>query len=233
MNTILLIEDDPGLGASLEKYLGENNFKVIWKRSLADAWKSLEIAKPNLVVLDWNLPDGEGLDFLKTLRARDTNLPVIFVTARVDLIDRVLGLESGANDYLSKPFEPRELIARIRVQLRGCLAHLESEVPQSKIQSGPFSIDLVSRNAKYQDRTLDLTKMEFDLLMLFCRNPGRVFTREELLNKVWGFERAPTTRTVDTHILMLRGKTHEKHFETVRGLGYRLLASAPESAVLG
>lgn len=219
---ILLIEDDKNLGLTLQTYLRKEGFDIFWVTHLQGARAKLEESKAELILLDWMLPDGQGIDFLKDIRADRIKIPVIMLTARSELLDKVIGLESGADDYLTKPFEPRELVARIRVQLRKEENILEGHRDQVKIlQRGALKIDTFEREITFQDQSVYLTKMEFDLLQLLAENPGRPFTRDELLNKVWGFEFTPTTRTVDTHVLQLRQKFGDEMIETVRGVGYR------------
>ncbi len=217
---VLLVEDDRNISESLSSYLRAEGYQVTSARTLLSARENL-VKNPSILILDWMLPDGQGLDFLKELRSQKYTMPVILLTARNDLVDKVLGLESGADDYITKPFEPRELIARMRVRLR--------ETPKTQTaQALHFSgIELNSstRLAKFKGRNLDLTKLEFDLLHLLMNQPGRVFTREEILNKVWGFENFPTTRTVDNHIVQLRQKIETEMFETLRGVGYRIVAT--------
>jgi DNA-binding response OmpR family regulator len=223
MNKILLVEDDKQLGTALNQFLQKENFDVTWVTTINEARIKLNAGKPHLVLLDWMLPDGQGIDFLKDVRAEKNYTPFIMLTARSELLDKVVGLEAGADDYLTKPFEPRELIARIRVQLRK-EEQLDSEhhkEQQQKIQRKNILIDLFSREVFFESQLIHLTKMEFDLLVLLAENPGRPYTREELLNKVWGFEFTPTTRTVDTHVLQLRQKFGDDIIETVRGVGYR------------
>lgn len=221
MTRILIIEDDINLGVSIEKLLKGEGHKVDLVETLEQA-QDLDKEKYEIIILDWMLPDGQGIDFLRNLRANNNLVPVIMLTARVELVDKVLGLETGANDYLTKPFEPRELVARIRVQLRS-RAHITSTTSKStnEIISGDLTIKKDSRKVIFQDRQTELTKMEFDLLLLLAESPGRVFSREEILNQVWGYDNFPTTRTVDTHILQLRQKLSEDCIETMRGIGYR------------
>jgi DNA-binding response OmpR family regulator len=141
------------------------------------------------------------------------------LTARTDLVDKVLGLETGANDYMTKPFESRELVARIRVQLR----ERPTEIKKAEnISIGKLSINVPEREVVYDGKKITLTKMEYELLKLLAENPKQTFSRENLLDKVWGYENFPTTRTVDTHVLQLRQKLSDELIETVRGLGYRL-----------
>lgn len=219
MNRILLVEDDINLGESLKQYLEFEKFQVDWAQNLNAAGNFLNNHKPDLVILDWMLPDGQGIDFLKETRKEHISLPVIMLTARTELVDKIIGLETGSNDYITKPFEPRELVARVRVQLRN--EPVEQKLnPVIKVNN--IVIDSEQRIVTKDDNKIELTKMEFDLLKLLAEVPNKVFSREEILNKVWGFENFPTTRTVDTHILQLRQKLGENLFETVRGIGYKL-----------
>ncbi|RLA64553.1 MAG: DNA-binding response regulator [Epsilonproteobacteria bacterium] len=218
MNDILLIEDDENLGLSLEKYLKGERYSVKLCPTIKDA-KEQNLKDFKIVILDWMLPDGQGLDYLKEIRQKGNHLPVLMLTARTELIDKVIGLESGANDYLTKPFEPRELIARIRVQLRE-KNNFSSEL-KDIINIGDISVNKGKREVTYLGKKLELTKLEYELLVLLAETPGKPFTREELLNKIWGYETYPSTRTVDTHILQLRQKTSDEYFETIRGIGYR------------
>jgi DNA-binding response OmpR family regulator len=142
------------------------------------------------------------------------------VTARADVIDRVLGLEIGADDYVTKPVEPRELLARIKARLRGAAKDARAE---RIVEAHAIRVDLDAREVTFRGQPVTLTKMELELLLVLLKNPGRVFSREELLNQVWSFERAPTTRTVDTHVAVLRSKLAAELFESVRGVGYRLV----------
>ncbi len=217
----MIIEDDPTLGPSLKEHLQMESFDVHLAPNIAKAKELTENNQFELIILDWMLPDGQGIDFLRDFRATNSRTPVIMLTARTELIDKVLGLETGANDYLTKPFEPRELIARIRVQLRG-LENIKEDTSNGQISYGPIWIDSIERKVKFNDVEIEMTKMEFDLIRLLTENPGRAFSREELLNKVWGFENYPTTRTVDTHVLQLRQKLSDEIIETLRGVGYRL-----------
>lgn len=215
MNKILLVEDDNSLGPALKKTLETNSFKVELATSLAAARK-VNFNDFDLILLDWMLPDGQGIDLLKDIKSQR---PVIMLTARTELIDKVLGLESGANDYLTKPFEPRELIARIRVQLRQPTMTPQDEVQEFKTEHLYFNLN--ERKFRFKNEEVILTKMEYDLLYLLASNPKQIFSREKLLDKVWGYENYPTTRTVDTHVLQVRQKLNNEVIETVRGIGYR------------
>lgn len=218
---LLLVEDDTNLSKGVIKFLKTENFEVEHVETLKKA-KEKNLEHFNLIILDWMLPDGQGVDFLQEIRRTNSHIPVIMLTARTELMDKVIGLEIGANDYITKPFEPRELIARIRVQLRT----LNTQAPKksiSHIQRGEIQINIETREVRFKNKPVNLTKMEYDLLKLLIENPGKVFTRDEILNKVWGFENFPTTRTVDTHMLQLRQKFDDSLFETVRGVGYRFV----------
>jgi DNA-binding response OmpR family regulator len=218
LKTILLIEDDKNLSESLCSYLQKEKLIVHVAYSLSDAVVKL-CHKPDIIILDWMLPDGQGIDFIYDYRKSENSVSVILLTAKVDLIDRVTGLESGADDYLTKPFEPRELLARIRARLR------DKSFTQEKldlIEFSDISVRPSLREALYKGKILELTKLEFDLLYLLVQNPKKVFPREALLNQVWGYDNFPTTRTIDNHIVQLRQKTSPEIFETIRGVGYRI-----------
>lgn len=221
MNRILVIEDDAAMAQSIRGILETEGFAVRHAISLKEAAPAL--GQVDLLILDWMLPDGNGIDFLRSMRSTGDWTPVIFLTARADLIDKVIGLETGANDYVVKPFEARELLARVRSQLRKP-PEKRSEGNQDVLRAGNVVLDMKTRIVSVAGKPIETTRKEFDLLALFLSNPNRVFSREELLNKVWGFEHFPTTRTVDTHVLQLRQKFGEDLFETVRGVGYRMKA---------
>jgi DNA-binding response OmpR family regulator len=223
-NKIAIIEDDRSVRESLEKFLSAEGFCVVAWSSVPDE-ESLRKSNIDVIILDWNLPGKSGIDWLRELRSKEFNIPVLMLTARSELVDRVIGLELGASDYVLKPFEPRELLARIRVRLRERHRKLEEkgdQVVAINFKDVDLSIDAATRTVRLNSKRIDLAKMEFDLLILLARNPGKVFAREELLNLVWGFDNYPTTRTVDTHILQLRQKLFSDLIETVRGVGYRL-----------
>ncbi|PCI27082.1 DNA-binding response regulator [Candidatus Kaiserbacteria bacterium] len=218
---ILIVEDDPGLLNSLRELFSDENYTVFCISSLANI--ESEAKQADLIVLDWRLPDGQGIDAMSILRAKGHLLPIIMLTAKADLIDKILGLEAGANDYLTKPFEPRELLARVRAQLRSQTTEPPTAEKDTStvIKIGELSIEPRSRKVIHMMKSLDLTKLEYELLLLLASEPERVFSRDEILNKVWGYENFPTTRTVDTHILQLRQKISSSFFETIRGVGYR------------
>ena len=233
MSRILVVDDEPNLSASLEALLREEGFQVGVCSSIKEA-REAGLSNFQLVVLDWSLPDGAGIDLLRLWRAQGELIPVIMLTARSQLIDKVLGLELGADDYVTKPFEPRELIARIRTRLRGKATGFapsnSSDSGRPKIMAAGFVMDVERHDLTFQNKRHELTKMEWGLLRLFLENPNRVYSREELLNSVWGMESFPTTRTVDNHVLQLRQKFGPHFFETVRGVGYRFCPEAIEIA---
>lgn len=218
---IMLLEDDENLGLSLRKFIQDEGYNVDLARNLEEA-RTKKIDDYDLMILDWMLPDGQGVDYLKEVRAKTNAVPVIMLTARTELIDKVIGLETGANDYVTKPFEPRELVARIRAQLRLSSASGAEKESDGKIEVGDLMIDVHQREVFFGGNAVEMTKMEFDFLKLMAEHPNRAFSRDEILNKVWGYEHYPTTRTVDTHVLQLRQKTRDDLIETVRGVGYRL-----------
>jgi len=222
MANILIIEDHENLRTSLKECLEKDGYFVSVAENLQNAAR-LVLGKPDLIILDWMLPDGQGLDFLVEMRKSGNRVPVILLTARADLVDKVLGLEMGANDYMTKPFEPRELLARMRVRLRENSSVVQALIePQGVLTVGPLQIDRIRYKVTYNDIPIELVKKEFELLVLFAESPEKVFSREEILNKVWGYEVFPTTRTVDTHVMLLRQKTNDELIETVRAVGYRL-----------
>jgi DNA-binding response OmpR family regulator len=218
MKQVLIIEDDENLGKSLKKIMEDEGMVAHLATTLKDA-RELASDTLDVIVLDWMLPDGQGIDFLRELTAKNKTVPVIMLTARTDLIDKVLGLETGASDYMTKPFESRELVARVRVQLREKNAVKEKE---EKIIVGKIVINSVEKEVLYDGKRIVFTKMEYELIKILTENPRQTFSREKLLDKVWGYENFPTTRTVDTHVLQIRQKTSDDIIETVRGLGYRL-----------
>jgi DNA-binding response OmpR family regulator len=218
---VLIVEDDESLGATLRTFLRDEGYTVDLAANIAEA-KTFDYESYELMILDWMLPDGQGIDYLRELRSAGVRLPVIMLTARTEVIDKVVGLESGADDYLTKPFEPRELAARIRVQLRHKSERGNMPEEGAKISLGDIVIDQETREVSFKNKIVDFTKMEYEFLVLLAETPNRAFSREEILNKVWGYENYPSTRTVDTHVLQIRQKLYEELIETVRGVGYRL-----------
>jgi DNA-binding response OmpR family regulator len=214
MTRLLLVEDDDRVAVPLVKTLELDGFVVQRVTTVLAADASLA-ERPDLVLLDWRLPDGDGVDLLRRWRRAGVTVPVILVTARAELVDRVLGLELGADDYVTKPFEPRELIARIRARLR---THGDSAV----VAHADLQIDTSQRVVRVAGLPVAVTRMEYALLLFLVQHPGQVFGREELLSAVWGYAPAVASRTVDTHVRQLRAKVGADRIESVRGVGYRL-----------
>ncbi len=229
---ILLVEDEPAILESLAYVLGRDGFSVISAKNAAEASTLAAIGAPgapvDLVVLDLMLPDGSGFDLIRGWRAASPGrpMPIIVLSSRDAEADRVAALESGADDYVTKPFSPREIVARVRAVLRRSAASDASTRAQTK-QAPPLSTDQRTRRAEAGGRALDLTRVEFDLLATLLGSPGRVFTRAELIDRVWGDGFRITDRTIDSHVKALRKKIGEagaepSWIETVRGVGYRL-----------
>ncbi|HVY25454.1 MAG TPA: response regulator transcription factor [Polyangiaceae bacterium] len=219
---ILLVEDEPAILESLAYVLGRDGFAVILAKNAAEA--AALAAQADLTVLDLMLPDGSGFDLIRDFRATERPMPIIVLSSRDAEADRVAALESGADDYVTKPFSPREIVARVRAVLRRSVA-AASRSPNK--QAPPLSADQRTRRAEAAGRALDLTRVEFDLLATLLGAPGRVFTRAELIDRVWGDGFRITDRTIDSHVKALRKKIGEagaepSWIETVRGVGYRL-----------
>jgi two-component system OmpR family response regulator len=225
-NTILVVEDDRTLRSVLEYNLGKEGYTVI---SAGDGIKALELARsasPDLVILDVMLPQMSGFEVCRSLR-KETTVPIIMLTARIDEIDKVVGLDLGADDYITKPFSMRELMARIRALLRRADFKEPGSNSELPLQFGEIEIDIARHIVAKGKSILSLTPKEFDLLAFLGRNKGLVFSREQLLEKVWGYEYAGDTRTVDVHIRWLREKIEvdpakPRLIVTVRGTGYKL-----------
>jgi len=222
MAAILLVDDEPAIRESLAFALRRDGFEVEEATTLREARSLADAA--DLVILDLVLPDGSGLLFLRSLRER-SDVPVIVLTSRDEETDRVVGLELGADDYVLKPFSPREVAARVRAVLRRASKATQAE--DKPIRAGQLSLDTSTRKAAIADRELGLSRTEFNLLALFLRSPGRVFERSQILEAVWGSDVVVGDRTVDVHVKALRRKIEEaggdpRVLETVRGVGYRL-----------
>ena len=222
MAAILLVDDEPAIRESLAFALRRDGFEVEEATTLREARSLADAA--DLVILDLVLPDGSGLLFLRSLRER-SDVPVIVLTSRDEETDRVVGLELGADDYVLKPFSPREVAARVRAVLRRASKAAQAE--DKPIRAGSLSLDTSTRKAAIADRELGLSRTEFNLLALFLRSPGRVFERSQILEAVWGSDVVVGDRTVDVHVKALRRKIEEaggdpRVLETVRGVGYRL-----------
>ena len=221
--TILVVDDEPKIVKTVQAYLENAGFRVVTAEDGQMALTVFRHEKPALVILDLGLPGMDGLDVARRLH-RDTNVPLIMLTARVDEADRLIGLELGADDYVTKPFSPRELVARVRAVLRRTGAEREQAPPP--IAVGDLSIDLERRQVTIGGQAVELTPTEFDLLVVLARHPGRVFTRLELLDRVQGYAFEGYERTVDAHVKNLRHKIEPdpkqpRYVLTVYGVGYR------------
>ncbi len=217
MSRILIVEDEARLASFLEKGLSAAGFVTT---VAADGATALGLAMGDdfdLVVLDLGLPKLDGVEVLRTLRSADRHVPVVILSARDELDEKVRGLELGADDYVTKPFRFEELLARIRVRLRD-----RGSAEAMTLEAGPIHLDLRARRATVRDREVELSAREFALLEVFLRHPGQVLSREQLLSRVWGFEFDPGSNVVDVYVGYLRRKLGAEHFATVRGAGYRL-----------
>ena len=220
MSRILVAEDEPRLAAFLEKGLRASGFAIT---VVGDGDGASALARDDdfdLLILDLGLPGKDGLEVLSDLRTRGERLPVIVLTARGDPHDRVEGLESGADDYLAKPFHFEELVARVKARLRGD----GSVAEQTQLRVGEVALDLRTRWASVGGETVELSAREFDLLRTFLQHPNQVLSREQLLSGVWGYDYDPGSNVVDVYIGYLRRKLGAPRFETVRGVGYRFRA---------
>ena len=223
MKTILVVDDEPRLVAILEAYLKQEGFRVLTAGDGCQAAEAAQREKPDLIVLDIMMPEVDGLEFLREYR-RHAGTPVILLTARVEDEDRVVGLELGADDYVTKPFRPRELLARIRAVLR---RSGEAAPPASVLEYRDLRLDRDRHQLTLAGRPVELTPSEFDLLATLMSRPGRVYSRLELLERIQGIGYEGYERTIDVHVKYLRGKIEAdsrrpKYVQTVYAVGYRL-----------
>jgi two-component system phosphate regulon response regulator PhoB len=226
---VAIVEDEAELASLIEFNLTRGGFQAqIWSGG-KDMLKALEQWKPDLVVLDVMLPDVDGFELCRQIRQSASlgRTPVVFLTARADEVDRVLGLEIGGDDYMTKPFSPRELVARVKAHLR----REEMGSGAEAVTMGPFRLDAGGRRVFLNEKELALTSTEFNLLEFFLTHPGRAYSRDQLLEALWGEQRYVTPRTVDVHVRRLREQIEEQPDEphrlvTVRGFGYRFEESA-------
>lgn len=228
---MLLVEDDRNLQAALRYNLVAEGYAVEAVSDGAQALKSAREAQPDILVLDLMLPSMSGLEICKALRREGSTIPILMLTARDAEVDRVVGLEIGADDYVTKPFSVRELLARVNALLRRVDMRKpeETTITGERIVAGDLEVDIAARTASVNGRPLQLRPREFDLLAHMAARPHRVFSREQLLEVVWGFDYAGDTRTVDVHVRWLRMKIEDdpanpRRLLTVRGAGYRFEA---------
>ena len=220
---ILVIEDEPDIRKTLEYNISREGHKVLTAGSLHDAEKILQSQSLSLVLLDLMLPDGSGLDFCRKLKtnSKTESIPVIILTAKDDEVDKVVGFELGADDYVTKPFSVRELILRIKAVLKR--GEVKKDIVEVERQFGDLKIDIESHEVYVDEMQIELTALEFKLLNQLVETRGRVQSRDQLLTDVWGYSAEVTTRTVDTHIKRLRNKLGSmgKYVQTIRGVGYK------------
>jgi two-component system alkaline phosphatase synthesis response regulator PhoP len=220
---ILVVDDEPTLVATLKYNLEQENYEVATAAGGDEALDIARSVRPDLIVLDLMLPGMNGLEVCRVLR-KDTNIPILMLTAKGAEVDKVVGLEVGADDYVTKPFSMRELVARVKALLRR--AEAMPSVDGEVLSSGDLRVDMAGRQAYKDDQPLVLKPRELDLLSFFLRNKGRAFTREQLLSQIWGYDFMGDTRTIDVHVRWLRQKIEKEpdspgRLVTVRGTGYR------------
>jgi len=231
--TILVVDDEPTLRETLAEALEQDGLRVITAADGGEALEQFRAGSPDLVLLDLMLPQISGIEVCRILR-RESTVPIIMLTARDGEIDKVVGLELGADDYVTKPFSLRELMARIRTQLRrldvadaSTAAATGAPIQTEQVQLGAVTVDLTGHRLLREGNELPLKPKAFELLAFLVRNPGQVFSRDQLLEKVWGYDFAGETRTVDVHVHWLRSAieadpSRPAYLQTVRGIGYVL-----------
>lgn len=224
MNDILVIDDDAFLLDSLKQLLSANGFAVRTATAAKDGFIQIAEKAPDLAILDLSLPDEDGINLCRRIRGKWT-FPIVMLTSRSDLLDKVVGLEVGADDYLTKPFEGRELLARIRANLRRQSEYQPAADQSEAIEIGPLKLDIASRKATMYGQLVTLTALEFRLLHYFAVNSGRVLERESLFETVWGYDEEFNSNSLDVFVYRLRSKLEKasgiKLIHTVRGCGYR------------
>jgi len=218
---VLLVEDEPSVGELVRGYLARDGWMVVWVRSGEEALVELDRHAIRIVILDIGLPGIDGFEVCREMRVR-SRVPILMLTARDEEPDRVVGLEVGADDYLTKPFSPRELVARMKAILR----RAEPQPDRDLVQLGDVTLDRGTHDVTIGGRSVELTAKEFDLLAFFLSNPGAVLSRDVLLDRVWGVSYPGGTRTVDVHVAQLRRKLGRPGLiRTLRGSGYKAVAA--------
>ena len=221
MSTVLIVEDEARIASFLTKGLRAAGFTPRVVAQGAEAVETALLGGIDLILLDVGLPDIDGFEVLERLRGQGVRTPIIMLTARSSVSDRVAGLENGADDYMPKPFSFEELVARIRLRLHPPTA--ESAADRTLLEHGGLALDLRTRRVSVDGRWVDLSAREFSLAETFMRHPGQVLSREQLLARVWGLDFDPGSNVVDVYVSYLRGKLGRDRLETVRGVGYRLV----------
>lgn len=217
MKRVLLVEDEERIASFLQKGLRSNGYSVSVASAGEEALTLTRVSEFDLMVLDIGLPDIDGFEVLRRFRLRDTKMPVIILTARDAVEDRVVGLETGADDYVTKPFSFDELLARIRARLRS-----DRTREETVLTVGDAMLDLRTRRLSVDGKTHELSAREFSMAEIFFRHPGQVLTREQLLSNVWGYDYDPGSNVVDVYVGYLRKKLGKQRIKTLRGIGYRL-----------
>jgi DNA-binding response OmpR family regulator len=228
MAKVLIIEDDPTILEGLKAYLVSENYKVVTAKDGEEGFRLGISELPDAILLDIMLPKKNGLDVCRDLRANGLTTPIIMLTSKTEELDKILGLEIGADDYITKPFSIREVHARLRAHLRRSEMTKPTTNPNEKYQFGPFSVDWANQEVKRNNIHVEMSAKEFQVLKYFIEREGRIVTREMLLDDVWGYENFPTTRTVDNYILSLRkiieiDPSKPVHILTVHTKGYRFV----------
>lgn len=228
MPTILVVDDEPNIIELSRLYFEREGFTVVTARNGSQALAQVESAQPDLMLLDIMMPEVDGWEVCRRLRAANNTVPIIVVTARGDDVDKIVGLELGADDYITKPFNPREVVARAKALLRRAGWGSREEKESEFLQAGSLTLDVAGHLARAGDKELTLRPREWDLLLALVRRKGQVLSRNQLLDDVWGFDYHGDTRTVDVHVAALREKLRETGattvgIETVWSIGYKLV----------
>jgi DNA-binding response OmpR family regulator len=237
METVLIIEDSRPMQRTLQRLFESDSLGVRIASDGEEGLESFRQETPNVVVLDLKLPGLSGKELCRSLKAEMPSVPIVVLSANADVDDKVVLLELGADDYVTKPFSPKELLARVRRAMRRNIkkqqaaGNLEAAAPRDLLIFGDVEIDFTSMEAKRSGKPVSMTAQEFKLLRFLSRSTDRVISREELLNEVWGYQNYPSTRTVDNHILRLRQKlepdpAHPRFFVTVHSAGYKFVAGS-------
>ncbi|MGM0501196.1 MAG: response regulator [Bacillota bacterium] len=223
---ILVVDDEENIVKLLSYNLKQEGYEIITANDGQEALKKLEETTPDLMILDLMLPKVDGWDICRKVRKNDnfSNLPIIILSAKEEEIDKILGLELGADDYVTKPFSPRELLARVKAVLRR--VNYKNEAGDEILKVGDVKLDLKKHQVMVSEQELNLTPKEFELLSILINHPGQVFSRDKLLGQIWDYDYHGDTRTVDVHVRRLRKKisnySEQEHIITVRGVGYKL-----------